>query len=216
MASGSCAERACLGGPQYQPGAIVLQCGADSLVGDRLGSFNLSIRGHGRCGKRGPEGLPCPLAASPLLRGAGGELVGGSRSGKDVCYPRQCGDTRAKFGAGWRGERAGHRCGARFEPTFSTPDTFLVPVPTELYDKTRVHRSRLEDDGRVRAGDATSSPAAGGWPGLASSRPGIPSHSHTRISAARRLPGDAPKPRAAGVVAEAVFFRAGRAGAWST
>ena len=33
---------------QYQPGAIVLQCGADSLVGDRLGSFNLSIRGHGR------------------------------------------------------------------------------------------------------------------------------------------------------------------------
>lgn len=34
---------------QYQPGAIVMQCGADSLVGDRLGSFNLSIKGHGRC-----------------------------------------------------------------------------------------------------------------------------------------------------------------------
>ena len=26
----------------YQPGAIVLQCGADSLSGDRLGCFNLS------------------------------------------------------------------------------------------------------------------------------------------------------------------------------
>jgi len=34
---------------QYQPGAIVMQCGADSLVGDRLGSFNLSIKGHGKC-----------------------------------------------------------------------------------------------------------------------------------------------------------------------
>lgn len=30
-------------------GAIVLQCGADSLTGDRLGSFNLSLKGHGQC-----------------------------------------------------------------------------------------------------------------------------------------------------------------------
>ncbi|KAH9660076.1 Histone deacetylase [Citrus sinensis] len=29
----------------YAPGAIVLQCGADSLAGDRLGCFNLSIDG---------------------------------------------------------------------------------------------------------------------------------------------------------------------------
>ena len=33
----------------YRPGAIVLQCGADSLSGDRLGCFNLSHRGHARC-----------------------------------------------------------------------------------------------------------------------------------------------------------------------
>ncbi|XP_014480105.1 PREDICTED: histone deacetylase Rpd3-like [Dinoponera quadriceps] len=33
----------------FQPNAIVLQCGADSLAGDRLGCFNLSIRGHGKC-----------------------------------------------------------------------------------------------------------------------------------------------------------------------
>eukprot|EP01006_Ploeotia_vitrea_P039222 TRINITY_DN66325_c6_g4_i3.p1 TRINITY_DN66325_c6_g4~~TRINITY_DN66325_c6_g4_i3.p1 ORF type:complete len:696 (-),score=188.63 TRINITY_DN66325_c6_g4_i3:253-2130(-) len=33
----------------YQPGAVVLQCGADSLAGDRLGCFNLSIKGHGEC-----------------------------------------------------------------------------------------------------------------------------------------------------------------------
>jgi len=33
----------------YQPEAIVLQCGADSLAGDRLGCFNLSSAGHGSC-----------------------------------------------------------------------------------------------------------------------------------------------------------------------
>ena len=33
----------------YRPGAIVLQCGADSLAGDRLGCFNLSMRGHAQC-----------------------------------------------------------------------------------------------------------------------------------------------------------------------
>lgn len=33
----------------YQPGAIFLQCGADSLVGDLLGFFNLSTYGHGEC-----------------------------------------------------------------------------------------------------------------------------------------------------------------------
>ena len=33
----------------FQPSAVVLQCGADSLTGDRLGCFNLSIKGHGKC-----------------------------------------------------------------------------------------------------------------------------------------------------------------------
>lgn len=33
----------------YRPGAVVLQCGADSLSGDRLGCFKLSIKGHGEC-----------------------------------------------------------------------------------------------------------------------------------------------------------------------
>lgn len=30
---------------QYQPSAVVLQCGSDSLSGDKLGCFNLSMRG---------------------------------------------------------------------------------------------------------------------------------------------------------------------------
>lgn len=33
----------------YQPEAIVFQGGADSLSGDRLGCFNLSIKGHAEC-----------------------------------------------------------------------------------------------------------------------------------------------------------------------
>lgn len=33
----------------YRPGAVVLQCGADSLSGDRLGCFNLSLLGHAQC-----------------------------------------------------------------------------------------------------------------------------------------------------------------------
>lgn len=35
----------------YRPTALVLQCGSDSLSGDRLGCFNLSVRGHGECVK---------------------------------------------------------------------------------------------------------------------------------------------------------------------
>lgn len=33
----------------YRPSAVVLQCGADSLSGDRLGCFNLTMRGHANC-----------------------------------------------------------------------------------------------------------------------------------------------------------------------
>ncbi|OAF68108.1 hypothetical protein A3Q56_04174 [Intoshia linei] len=33
----------------YQPNVIVMQCGADSLGDDRLGCFNLSVKGHGEC-----------------------------------------------------------------------------------------------------------------------------------------------------------------------
>jgi len=33
----------------FKPNVIVLQCGADSISGDRLGCFNLSVKGHGSC-----------------------------------------------------------------------------------------------------------------------------------------------------------------------
>ncbi len=33
----------------FQPGAVVLCCGADSIAGDRVGCWNLSIKGHAAC-----------------------------------------------------------------------------------------------------------------------------------------------------------------------
>ncbi|KAF7325497.1 Histone deacetylase RPD3 [Mycena kentingensis (nom. inval.)] len=33
----------------FRPNAVVLQCGADSLSGDKLGGFNLSLHGHAAC-----------------------------------------------------------------------------------------------------------------------------------------------------------------------
>ncbi|RAL62400.1 hypothetical protein DID88_004966 [Monilinia fructigena] len=34
---------------KFRPSAIVLQCGADSLAGDRIGTFNVLVQGHGAC-----------------------------------------------------------------------------------------------------------------------------------------------------------------------
>jgi len=54
----------------YQPGAIVLQCGADSLTGDRLGCFNLSLKGHAQCVEYVKSfGIPT------LLLGGGGYTI---------------------------------------------------------------------------------------------------------------------------------------------
>lgn len=36
---------------RYRPGAIVFQCGTDSLSGDALGCFNLNMHGHANCVK---------------------------------------------------------------------------------------------------------------------------------------------------------------------
>lgn len=33
----------------FRPSAIVLQCGADSLAGDKLGCFNITMNGHANC-----------------------------------------------------------------------------------------------------------------------------------------------------------------------
>ncbi|KAF6015436.1 histone deacetylase [Brettanomyces bruxellensis] len=54
----------------YQPSAIVLQCGGDSLSGDRLGCFNLSMRGHANCVNY-VKGFGIPL----MIVGGGGYTI---------------------------------------------------------------------------------------------------------------------------------------------
>ncbi|KAH9808335.1 hypothetical protein DFH28DRAFT_1136435 [Melampsora americana] len=51
----------------FRPSVIVLQCGADSLGGDRLGGFNISIAAHGEC-VRFMKSFRIPL----LVLGGGG------------------------------------------------------------------------------------------------------------------------------------------------
>lgn len=54
----------------YQPGAVVLQCGADSLANDKLGVFNLSMHGHANC-VRFLRSFNVPL----ILLGGGGYTI---------------------------------------------------------------------------------------------------------------------------------------------
>ncbi|KAJ6462484.1 hypothetical protein C8R45DRAFT_1080607 [Mycena sanguinolenta] len=54
----------------FRPTAVVLQCGADSLSGDKLGGFNLSLEGHAACVQfMRATGLPL------ILLGGGGYTV---------------------------------------------------------------------------------------------------------------------------------------------
>ncbi|KAK7038341.1 histone deacetylase RPD3 [Favolaschia claudopus] len=54
----------------FRPSAVVLQCGADSLSGDKLGGFNLSLSGHAACVQfMRATGLPL------ILLGGGGYTV---------------------------------------------------------------------------------------------------------------------------------------------
>ena len=54
----------------FKPSVIVLQCGADSLGCDRLGTFNLSLYGHGQCVRLVKDfGLPV------LVLGGGGYTI---------------------------------------------------------------------------------------------------------------------------------------------
>jgi histone deacetylase 1/2 len=54
----------------YRPDAVVLQCGADSLAGDKLGTHNTTIKGHGEC-VRFIKSWGLPL----LILGGGGYTI---------------------------------------------------------------------------------------------------------------------------------------------
>lgn len=54
----------------YRPLAVVLQCGADSLTGDRLGCFNLTLKGHAEAVKH-VKSFGVPM----LVLGGGGYTI---------------------------------------------------------------------------------------------------------------------------------------------
>lgn len=54
----------------YQPNAIVMQCGADGLAGDKLGGFNLTLKSYTYCVK-----YILSLHKPTLLLGGGKNLI---------------------------------------------------------------------------------------------------------------------------------------------
>ncbi|OBT67623.1 hypothetical protein VE03_03780 [Pseudogymnoascus sp. 23342-1-I1] len=115
----SCVDR-------FQPSAIVLQCGADSLAGDRLGPFNLQVQGHGACVAF------CKSLRLPLL------LVGGG------------GYTPRNVARAWTNETSiAIGCDTTLNPILPnhTPyrnhfrQTTLFPTPDELLTESRLNRN---------------------------------------------------------------------------
>ncbi|KAF5378920.1 hypothetical protein D9757_008721 [Collybiopsis confluens] len=67
----------------FRPSAIVLQCGADSLSGDKLGCFNLTMQGHAHCTSY-LRAFNIPL----ILLGGGGYTV--KNVARAWCYETAC------------------------------------------------------------------------------------------------------------------------------
>lgn len=110
----------------FSPSAIVLQCGADSLAGDRLGPFNLQVQGHGACVEF------CKGLGLPLL------LVGGG------------GYTPRNVARAWANETSiAIGCDKTLNPTLPehTPyrehfrQTTLFPTPEELHSEPRSNKN---------------------------------------------------------------------------
>ncbi|RXH97881.1 hypothetical protein DVH24_010206 [Malus domestica] len=65
----------------FKPGDVVRQCGADSLSGDGLGCFNLSIKVHAECA-RYIRSFNVPL----LLLGGGGYTIHNEQKLRTKCH----------------------------------------------------------------------------------------------------------------------------------
>jgi histone deacetylase HOS2 len=117
----------------FRPSAIVLQCGADSLSGDRLGPFNLQVQGHGACVNF------CKSLRLPLL------LVGGG------------GYTPRNVARAWANETSiAIGCQASLDPIIPKHTPYrshfrqesLFPSPEELQRENRTNkntRKRIEE-----------------------------------------------------------------------
>ncbi|TVU08005.1 hypothetical protein EJB05_41387 [Eragrostis curvula] len=118
----------------FRPGAVVLQCGADSLSGDRLGCFNLSIKGHAEC-VRFMRSFNVPL----LLLGGGGYTI--RNVARCWCYET--------------GVALGHELTDKMPPNeyyeYFGPDYTLHVAPSNMENKNTRHqlddiRSKLLDN----------------------------------------------------------------------
>ncbi|KAL8425393.1 hypothetical protein Efla_003621 [Eimeria flavescens] len=67
----------------YRPEAVVMQCGADSVAGDRLGCFNLSINGHSQAVR-----YFCKAGVPAIFLGGGGYTLGNVPR----CWAKETGD----------------------------------------------------------------------------------------------------------------------------
>lgn len=109
----------------FHPTAIVLQCGADSLAGDRLGPFNVQVQGHGACVAF------CKSLKLPLM------LIGGG------------GYTPRNVARAWANETSIAIGCDTLDPTIPmhTPyrshfrQTTLFPTPEELFTDNRVNKN---------------------------------------------------------------------------
>ncbi|KAG6505539.1 hypothetical protein ZIOFF_037898 [Zingiber officinale] len=102
----------------FRPDAVVLQCGADSLSGDRLGCFNLSIKGHSDC-IRYMRSFNVPL----LLLGGGGYTL--RNVARCWCY-----ETGVALGVELDDEMPDHEYIGYFGPEFT-----IHAVPSNMENK---------------------------------------------------------------------------------
>merc|ERR1711916_248169 len=144
---------------RFQPGAVVLQLGADSLAGDRLGCFNLTIDGHAEC-VRYMMTFGVPL----LVLGGGGYTI------RNVarCWAYETAvllgeevDTELPYNAfmPYYGPTYSLTIDASNMPNLNTREelgkttSYLLQVlhqderlPTHIHDKIKEHRAELYDD----------------------------------------------------------------------
>ncbi|GER25535.1 histone deacetylase [Striga asiatica] len=118
----------------FRPGAVVLQCGADSLSGDRLGCFNLSIKGHAECVKF-MRSFNVPL----LLLGGGGYTI--RNVARCWCY-----ETGVALGIELEDKMPQHEYYEYFGPDYN-----LHVAPSNMENKNSRHlleeiRSKLLDN----------------------------------------------------------------------
>ncbi|KAK9836274.1 hypothetical protein WJX81_001417 [Elliptochloris bilobata] len=107
----------------FQPGAIVLQCGADSLANDRLGCFNLTLDGHAEAVKFMKRfGLPM------LVTGGGGY----TKNNVARCWTNE---TAALVG--------------RAVPEELPPNTYLEYYAPD--HRLNLHSRKVMDNGNARA-----------------------------------------------------------------